>query len=191
VLSLLQTPSGRHARCAHLPSGVLPSDARGGIDRARQTPARSRVPWHDPGRAVHARARLLPRQLRKLAGADDRRRASRPRRRREIRRIDRSAFTHRASKEMTIDVYIPRDAAALSVGAESVARAIAAEAESRGTPIRLVRNGSRGLQWLEPLVEVATPNGRLAYGPVSTRDVVSLFDAQFLQGGAHPLCRGL
>src|SRR5690606_36547845 len=72
-----------------------------------------------------------------------------------------------------------------------VARAIAAEAESRGTPIRLVRNGSRGLQWLEPLVEVATPNGRLAYGPVSTRDVVSLFDAQFLQGGAHPLCRGL
>jgi formate dehydrogenase iron-sulfur subunit len=92
---------------------------------------------------------------------------------------------------MITTVYVPQDAAALSVGAERVARAIAAEAERRGTPIRLVRNGTRGLLWLEPLVEVATPNGRHAYGPVTARDVPSLFEAGFLQGASHPLHHGL
>lgn len=92
---------------------------------------------------------------------------------------------------MRTTVYVPRDAAALSIGAERVAKAIAAEAERRNTPIRLVRNGTRGLQWLEPLVEVATPNGRHAYGPVTVADVPSLFDAGFLQGTAHPLHQGL
>ena len=86
---------------------------------------------------------------------------------------------------MTTVVYVPRDAAALSVGAESVAQAIAAEAKRRNAPIRLVRNGTRGLTWLEPLVEVVTPNGRHAYGPVSAQDVPGLFDAGFL--GAPPL----
>ena len=60
----------------------------------------------------------------------------------------------------------PIDSSALSVGAERVAQAIRAEAERRGVPIELVRNGSRGLFWLEPLVEVETPAGRIAYGPV-------------------------
>ena len=81
---------------------------------------------------------------------------------------------------MTTVIYVPRDAAALSVGAESVAQAIAAEAKRRKAPIRLVRNGTRGLTWLEPLVEVATPQGRHAYGPVSARDVPGLFEAGFL-----------
>ncbi len=83
-------------------------------------------------------------------------------------------------------VYVPGDAGALSLGAEAVARAIARVAESCNQPVRIVRNGSRGLYWLEPLVEVQTPAGRQAYGPVSAADVPSLFDAGFLRGEQAP-----
>ncbi|MBC7392580.1 MAG: formate dehydrogenase, partial [Variovorax sp.] len=55
-----------------------------------------------------------------------------------------------------VTVYVPRDAAALAVGADRVARRIADEAQMRGLDVHIVRNGSRGLMWLEPLVEVAT-----------------------------------
>lgn len=91
---------------------------------------------------------------------------------------------------MTTRVFVPADTTAASVGADRVAAAIAAEAERRGEKIELVRNGSRGMFWLEPLVEVETENGRLAYGPVSTTDVPGLFDAGFLSGGEHPLGQG-
>ena len=90
-----------------------------------------------------------------------------------------------------IRVYVPRDSAALSVGADEVAAAITRESAQRGLAVELVRNGSRGLLWLETLVEVATPAGRVAYGPVNPEDVASLFDAGFLQGGAHALAHGL
>jgi formate dehydrogenase iron-sulfur subunit len=89
-----------------------------------------------------------------------------------------------------VTVYVPADASALSLGAESVARAIEAEAGRRGTEVRLARNGSRGLFWLEPLVEVVTPTGRVAYGPVRASDVGALLDAGMLEGGAHPLRHG-
>ncbi|QFY43346.1 formate dehydrogenase [Candidatus Methylospira mobilis] len=92
---------------------------------------------------------------------------------------------------MTTTIYVPFDSSALSLGAEKVAKAIESEAQARGQDIKLVRNGSRGLFWLEPLVEVVTPQGRMAYGPVSTADVAGLFDAAFLRGGAHDLARGL
>jgi formate dehydrogenase iron-sulfur subunit len=92
---------------------------------------------------------------------------------------------------MSVKVFVPCDSSALSVGAEKVARAIAAEAVSRGESITLVRNGSRGLFWLEPLVEVETPSGRVAYGPVTVGDVGALFDADFLRGGTHALHLGL
>jgi len=87
-------------------------------------------------------------------------------------------------------VYVPRDSAALSVGAEEVAGALAAAAQRRGSDVELVRNGSRGLLWLEPLVEVATPGGRVAYGPVTPGDVDGLVDAGMLEGGAHRLRLG-
>ena len=64
--------------------------------------------------------------------------------------------------QATLTVYVPRDATALSLGADRVAQAIAAEAKARNLDIKLVRNGSRGLHWLEPLVEVGTPSGRVA-----------------------------
>jgi formate dehydrogenase iron-sulfur subunit len=91
---------------------------------------------------------------------------------------------------MTVKVYVPGDAAARSLGADAVAKRIQQEATSRGESITLVRNGSRGLFWLEPLVEVATPEGRIAYGPVARSDVSTLFSAGFLAGGSHPLRHG-
>ncbi|ANY17100.1 formate dehydrogenase beta subunit [Bordetella pseudohinzii] len=91
-----------------------------------------------------------------------------------------------------IRIYVPRDAAALAVGADEVAGAIAAEAARLGQAVEIVRNGSRGLLWLEPLVEIATPQGRMAYGPVAPEDVAALFAAGWLAGqAAHPLAHGL
>jgi formate dehydrogenase iron-sulfur subunit len=87
-------------------------------------------------------------------------------------------------------VYVPRDAAALSVGAEEVAGAIHREAAARGLDVALVRNGSRGLFWLEPLIEVETAGGRVAYGPVAAEDVPALFAAGFLEGKPSALCLG-
>ncbi len=92
---------------------------------------------------------------------------------------------------MSIRIFVPCDSAALALGADAVAAAIELQAAQRGLDIVLVRNGSRGLFWLEPLVEVATPAGRVAYGPVGSEDVASLFEARFEQGGAHPLHLGL
>jgi len=86
-----------------------------------------------------------------------------------------------------VKIFVPRDATALALGAEATARAIVDEAKQRGIEIELVRNGSRGMFWLEPLVEVATPAGRIAYGPVKAADVAALFDANFVQGEAHAL----
>ncbi|HEY8127410.1 MAG TPA: formate dehydrogenase, partial [Hyphomicrobium sp.] len=90
-----------------------------------------------------------------------------------------------------IKVFVPRDAAALSVGADEVAAAIAFEASNRKIDVEVVRNGSRGMLYLEPLVEVETPNGRVAYGPVAVKDVTSLFNAGFLEGKKHELSHGL
>ncbi|MDX1915852.1 MAG: NADH-quinone oxidoreductase subunit NuoF [Methylophilus sp.] len=90
-----------------------------------------------------------------------------------------------------IKVYVPRDSTALSLGADRTAKAIVAEAQKRGIEIELVRNGSRGLFWLEPFVEVATDQGRVAFAPVQPKDVSGLFDADFLHAGAHPLNLGL
>ncbi len=92
---------------------------------------------------------------------------------------------------MTVTVYVPRDSSALALGANEVAKAIVRQAEARGIELRLVRNGSRGMFWLEPLVEVATVRGRVAYGPVVVEDVPGLFDAGFASGAPHALLRGV
>lgn len=90
-----------------------------------------------------------------------------------------------------VRVYVPRDAAALAVGADEVARTLAEQCAARGWPVQIVRNGSRGLLWLETLVEVETGQGRMAYGPVQATDVAGLLDAGMLQGQPHALCHGL
>ena len=91
---------------------------------------------------------------------------------------------------MTVRVYVPCDSAALAVGADEVADALQRDAAARGDSIEIVRNGSRGLFWLEPLIEVVTPHGRVAYGPVDASDVAGLLDAGLLQGAPHALCHG-
>lgn len=92
---------------------------------------------------------------------------------------------------MSTRIYIPNDSAALALGAESVLRAFQVEAKARGLDLDFVRNGSRGLFWLEPMVEVVTPAGRIAYGPVTASDVRGLLDAGFLEGKAsHKLYLG-
>jgi formate dehydrogenase iron-sulfur subunit len=85
-----------------------------------------------------------------------------------------------------IRIFVPGDSGALSVGAEAVAQAIGREAAIRNVAVTIVRNGSRGLYWLEPLVEVELATGRVGYGPVTADQVPGLFDAGFHQGGAHP-----
>ncbi len=92
---------------------------------------------------------------------------------------------------MTLRIYVPGDAAALSVGAEEVDAAITREIAARKLDAVVIRNGSRGLLWLEPLVEVETPAGRVAYGPVGAGDVPDLFASGFLDGKTHPLHLGL
>ena len=91
---------------------------------------------------------------------------------------------------MTARVYIPCDSGARSLGADAVAKVIAAEAQMRGVSLKMVRTGSRGLYWLEPMIEVDNAGGRLAYGPVTAAQVTTLFDADFLHGGPHPLALG-
>jgi len=92
---------------------------------------------------------------------------------------------------VSVKVYVPCDAAAVSVGADAVAKAMADQIASRRLGVSLIRNGSRGMFWLEPLVEVETPRGRVAYGPVSAEKVPSLLDEGLLEGKAHSLCLGL
>lgn len=87
-----------------------------------------------------------------------------------------------------LKLFVSRDATSLALGADALVRALSDESARRGQAIELVRTGSRGLFWLEPLLEVATPAGRIAYGPLAPGDVPALFDAGLAEGGAHA-CR--
>jgi formate dehydrogenase iron-sulfur subunit len=91
---------------------------------------------------------------------------------------------------MSVTIYVPRDAAALALGAEKVAEAVTQEIAARGIDAKIVRNGSRGMFWLEPLVEVEISGKRIGYGPVKVKDVAALFDAGLASGGDHALCLG-
>jgi formate dehydrogenase iron-sulfur subunit len=88
-------------------------------------------------------------------------------------------------------VYVPRDSSAVSIGADDVAEVIRSEAASRKLDLKIVRNGSRGMFSHEPMVEVATGAGRIAYGPVAAADVGSLFEVNFLDGREHRLRLGV
>ena len=79
-----------------------------------------------------------------------------------------------------VTVYVPSDAAARAAGADDVAAALAAQ-----PGVRVVRNGSHGMLWLEPLIEVATPQGRVAYANVTADEVPALIAAGVLQGADH------
>jgi formate dehydrogenase iron-sulfur subunit len=89
----------------------------------------------------------------------------------------------------SLRIYVPGDAAAVALCADDVAAAIKAAAARDKIDVEIVRNGSRGLHWLEPMIEVATKNGRIAYGPVSASDVDTILKVA-ADGGAHPLRLG-
>jgi formate dehydrogenase iron-sulfur subunit len=91
---------------------------------------------------------------------------------------------------MTLRIFVSRDAGAVAVGADEVALAFEQAAAKRGASIEIVRTGSRGLYWLEPMVEVATAQGRIAFGPVTDADVTSVLDAM-IADGAHALRLGV
>ena len=92
---------------------------------------------------------------------------------------------------MTPTIYVPIDSSAIALGANQVAEKIASQAQARGIEIKLIRNGSRGMFWLEPMVEVATDKGRIAFGPIEVEDVAGLFEADFIHAGSHPKSLGL
>jgi formate dehydrogenase iron-sulfur subunit len=84
-------------------------------------------------------------------------------------------------------IYLPLDSAAVALDADEIAEAIRAHAHAKGVDLTLVRNGSRGMVWLEPLAEVETPAGRMAFGPMTLADVPALFGDL----AAHPKALGL
>ncbi|EKN00715.1 NADH-quinone oxidoreductase subunit NuoF [Acidocella sp. MX-AZ02] len=84
-------------------------------------------------------------------------------------------------------IFVPRDAVSLALGADLLANAIAAEAARRGVAAKIIRNGSRGMFWLEPLVEIETPEGRTGFGPMTLADVAGLF----ADPASHPKALGL
>jgi formate dehydrogenase iron-sulfur subunit len=91
---------------------------------------------------------------------------------------------------MSLRVFVSRDAGAIAVGADEVALKLERAAAKRGKAIEIVRTGSRGLYWLEPMVEFATARGRVAFGPVREADVASLLEAM-LADGPHALRLGI
>ncbi len=91
---------------------------------------------------------------------------------------------------MTRRIFIPRDATARSLGADAVADLVTSEAARRGIAITVVRTGSRGAMWLEPLVEVEIEGQRHGFGPVTEADVAGLFEQDFLNLADHPLALG-
>jgi formate dehydrogenase iron-sulfur subunit len=84
-------------------------------------------------------------------------------------------------------IYLPLDSAAVALEADEIAEAIRTHARAKGVDLTLVRNGSRGMVWLEPLAEVETPAGRMAFGPMTLADVPALFGDL----AAHPKALGL
>ena len=91
---------------------------------------------------------------------------------------------------MNVKLFVPQDAAAVALDADAVAEAFARTAARRGIAIEIVRTGSRGMHWLEPLAEVATEAGRVGYGPMTVSDVDGVLDA-IADGKPHPLCIGV
>jgi len=94
------------------------------------------------------------------------------------------------SETLPVRIFIPSDTTACALGADAVADEVALQARSRGLDIEIIRNGSRGAFWLEPLLEVEKEGWRFAYGPVTPRDVAGLFDAGFPASCEHELCLG-
>ncbi|OWP48433.1 formate dehydrogenase beta subunit [Pseudomonas nitroreducens] len=89
-----------------------------------------------------------------------------------------------------LKLFVPCDSVACAVGADEVADALVTEAERRQLPVQIQRTSSRGLYWLEPLVELESAGGRLGFGPLTMGDVPALLDALSSDPASHPLSLG-
>lgn len=69
-------------------------------------------------------------------------------------------------------VFVPGDSTALSVGADEVADALVKAGA------QVIRTGSRGMFWLEPLVEVETDSGRVGYANVEPGEAKDLLNGK-------------
>lgn len=83
-------------------------------------------------------------------------------------------------------IYLPLDSAAVALGADELAADIQATAAANGSDLTLIRNGSRGMIWLEPLAEVVIDGVRHGFGPLEPGDVAGLFGDL----SAHPKALG-
>jgi formate dehydrogenase iron-sulfur subunit len=95
----------------------------------------------------------------------------------------------------TVRLFIPKDAAAVSVGANTVAAVIARGASASALPVEITRTGSRGMLWLEPLVEIESDGVRYGFGPIEPNTLDGLLDAGLLRADlksllAHPASLG-
>src|SRR6185436_1721902 len=190
LLSSFSRPAGRSAHDQVVPRRSVSGDEWRCARGVRQAAIGHRIRRNAYRWQGHARSRVLPGQLRLRTVGHDRwpstRQARRPGAHDMCRRLGRARMSARAM----VTVFVPGDAGAVSLGADDVAGALTRECRRREWPIRVVRNGSRGLYWLEPLVEVRTPAGRVAYGPVRATDIPALLDAGLLDGGPHALRLG-
>jgi formate dehydrogenase iron-sulfur subunit len=91
---------------------------------------------------------------------------------------------------MSNKIYIPRDFTSQAMGVEDVVTAIQNEAKARQQNVEVIRTGSPGLYWLEPMIMIEHEGHRVGYGPVTDDDVPGLFDVNFLAGGQHELLLG-
>ncbi|MCY0964551.1 formate dehydrogenase beta subunit [Parathalassolituus penaei] len=93
---------------------------------------------------------------------------------------------------MSWTIHVPSDTTARALGSDRLVSGIQVLAREAGVELHVRRNGTRGLYWLEPLIEVDTPNGRYGFGPVNDSDLDSLFASEFWKGEVdHPLALGL
>ena len=81
---------------------------------------------------------------------------------------------------MTVRVRLSQDTASVALGGKAVAHVL------REAGVEIVPVGSRGMFWLEPLLEVEATTGWIAFGPVAANDVAGILDA-VRAGAPHPL----
>ena len=184
-----EQPAGQHMvkLCRAEACQAMNGDALAEFAKAA---AASRFRADAPGWQGHARSGVLPRQLRLRSLGDDRWPAAGQAQSASARGMYGNLGCARMSARATVTLFVPGDAGAVSLGADAVAAELARECRRRELQVRIVRNGSRGLYWLEPLIEVGTAAGRIAYGPVRATDVPALLDAGLLEGGPHALRLG-
>src|SRR6202795_41482 len=167
-----------------MPRRSLPGGRRRCAGGTRGSEARH-CPWkHHGRRAGDTGADLLPRSLCDRALGDAGGPCGRTAERSPPRRAGRGGAA------MSLRIFVSRDAGAVAVGADEVALVLALAADKRGIDIEIVRTGSRGLYGLEPMIEVATPKGRVAFGPVTEFNANSVLEAM-ITDGAHPLRLGI